>query len=171
MPRLKVTVGLVMCEFCIFRAMALRMPVMGTASSRGASSAGALPPFCTAASMSAAITRPLAGTSLRSRPMSAATFAARGLALTPGSAGAAGGGGGGADLKFFTSSSVTRPLGPVPGTSAMSMPSSLASFLAAGVASTLSPGALAGAGGGGGGAAGLSPSGAGFSSAPPRSEA
>ena len=37
--RLAVTVGLVMWEFSMFRAMALRMPFIGTTSSRGASSA------------------------------------------------------------------------------------------------------------------------------------
>ena len=90
-PRLNVTVGLVMCELSMLRAMALRMPFMGTVSSRGFSSAGAEAPFCTAASMSAASTRPCAGTSFRSTPTSAATLAARGLALTFGSSGAAAG--------------------------------------------------------------------------------
>ena len=91
MPRLKVTVGLVIWEFCMLRAMAFLMPFMGTVSSRGASSAGAEPPFCTAARMSAAMTRPFAGRSLSSRPMSAATLAASGLALTLGSPGSAAG--------------------------------------------------------------------------------
>ena len=92
------TVGLVMCELSMLRAMAFLMPFMGTASSRGPASAGAEPPFCTAARMSAARTRPCAGTSFRSRPMSAATLAASGLALTAGSAGAAGAGAGAAGL-------------------------------------------------------------------------
>ena len=54
-PRLKVTVGLVMWLFCMFRAMTLRIPVMGFTSSLGASSAAGLE---AAARISAARMRP-----------------------------------------------------------------------------------------------------------------
>ena len=84
MPRLKVTVGLVIWELSMLFAMAFRMPFIGTASSRGAAGAGPVPAPCTAASMSAASTRPCAGISFSSTPMSAATLAASGLALTLG---------------------------------------------------------------------------------------
>ena len=96
--------------------------------------------------MSSARTRSFAPILSRSIPRSLATAAASGEALVFGASSAAGAAGAaGAGFQFFTSSRVMRPLGPVPGTRAKSIPSSLASFLAAGAATTRSPGALTGA--------------------------
>lgn len=85
------TVGEVMCEFCMFLAMALRIPFIGTISSAGSFS-GAAPAGAALSDdlrysrISPAITRPCDGTLLRSICALSASFFASGELFCAGGA-------------------------------------------------------------------------------------
>ena len=124
------TRGEVCHEAVIFAAMFLRRLFTLTGGNSLSSVCPSSP--LAAASTSAFITRSCMPIAAVSTPSSAASLAAIGLTLAADFSAPAG-------RNFSTSSSVIRPLGPVPSTRARSTSFSFASFFAAGDAITGSP--------------------------------